>query len=121
MAMLAAVNAAAEPKRPDVQEALDPVKEAKINEIAGLPAQEVFQRLNTTEYQSDPALMYKAIYRSFHGRKTEALAFARNCLGSPLVESVDGRVVTRGREFNVARRIFETFPEEAVRPASGPL
>ena len=117
MALPTAMNAFGEtpgPKRPDVQVMLDAGREAKISGLAGLPLQEVFQQLTTAGYQSDQAMMYKAIYRSFHNRKSDALALARNYLSSPLIEMVGGRVITRVKEFNVARRIFETFPEEST-------
>ena len=103
-----------EPARPDVNKTFDAQKEARINEIAGLPVPEAFERLKTAEYLSNPDLMYKTISRAFSYRKKDTLTFARNYLRSPLTEVVGGRVISRLKEFTVAKRIFEIFPEDAT-------
>ena len=103
-----------EPARPNVNKVFDVQKEDRINELAGLTVQGAFERLKAIEYQTDTSLMYKAVNMAFHGRKSEALMLARSYMGLPLKEVVGDRVISSGRDFLVAKRIFETFPEDAT-------
>jgi hypothetical protein len=110
-----ALGAMREPARPHVDRIFDVQKEARINELAGLPAREAFERMKAVEYRSDKDLMYKAVNTAFHGRKSEAVMLARSYMGLPLTEVVGDRVILSGGEdFLVAKRIFETFPEDAA-------
>ena len=59
-------------------------------------------------------LTYKAIYIAYIDRKAEAISLAQVYLMSPLIEYVDGRQVSIVRDFNVAKKIFEVFPDEAT-------
>lgn len=103
-----------EPSRPKVDMMFDDRKEAGINKLAGLSAQEVFENLKNAEYLLNTDLMYKAIYKSFYSRKQAALNLAVRYLRSPLTEVIGGKPVSRLKDFTVAKRIFETFPEDAV-------
>jgi len=104
-----------EPKRPNVNKVFDAQKEERINELAGLPAREAFERLKALEYRADTSLMYKAVDTAFRSRKSEALMLAQSYTELPLTEVVGGRAISSGGEnFLVAKRIFETFPEDAA-------
>ena len=103
-----------EPSRPNVNRIFDAQKEAEINSLISLPAQEAFENLKDAEYLLNADLMYKAIYRSLSSRKQEALNVAAKYLRSPLTEVAGDRVISRLRDFTVAKRIFETFPEDAA-------
>jgi hypothetical protein len=103
-----------EPAKPDVSMKFNEEKEAKIAQISGLPIAEVFAQLKSDEFVAEPELMYKALHNAFSSRKTEALNFARNYLTSELTETVDGRKKGRVKDFNIARKVFETFPEEST-------
>ena len=103
-----------EPPRPNVNKMFDAGKEEGINGLTGLSAQEVFEKLKTAEYLLNTDLAYKAVYKSFVARKQEGLNLAVAYLRSPLKEVVGDRVVSRLRDFTAAKRIFETFPEDAA-------
>ena len=103
-----------EPARPNVNKMFDVQKEERINELAGLPVRGAFERMKAIEYLSDKDLMYKAVNKAFHNRKSEALMLARNYMGLPLTEVVGDKVISSGGDFLVAKRIFETFPEDAT-------
>jgi len=103
-----------QPARPDTGKKFSAEKEARVAQISGLSVGETFEQMKTEEFASEPELMYKALYKAFHFRKTEALNFARNYLTSELSEVVDGRKNGRVKGFNIARKIFEVFPEESI-------
>ena len=109
-----ALGATREPLRPNVNNVFDAQKEAKMSELAGLPAREAFERLKANEYKTDTSLMYKAVNKAFYNRKSEALMLARSYMGLPLTEIVGDRVISSGGDFLVAKRILETFPEDAA-------
>jgi len=103
-----------EPLRPNVNRMFDARQETEMNGLAGLSAPESFERLKKAEYLMNMDLMYKAVYKAFSFRKQEALNFSVMYLRSPLTEISGTTVVSRLREFTVAKRIFETFPEDAA-------
>jgi len=109
-----AKNSYSEPKKPDVSKKFDPEKEKKINDIAQLPMEEAFEEIKTDEFLSDPDLMYKAIDKAFSDRKADTVIYAANYLMSPLKNASDGKTSKRIKDFDAARRIFETFPEDAT-------
>lgn len=109
-----ASGAAGEPARPDAGGTFDAHIEAEIHGLRELPAQHVFDRLKTAGYLLNTRLMYKAISTSFSCRKQEGLNLAVRYLRLPLTEIEGDRVRSRLREFIVAKRIFETFPEDAT-------
>jgi hypothetical protein len=111
---ISAIGETSEPAKPDVSMKFSEEKEAKVAQISGLPIAEVFAQLKSDEFVAEPELMYKALHKAFSSRKAEALNFARNYLTSELAEAVDGRKNGRVKDFNIARKVFETFPEESI-------
>ena len=105
---------AAEIRRPDVNKMFGQTEEATIRSLRSQGPQEVFDRLKSSEFLANRDLAYKAVYVAFGHRRAQAFAHAENCLREPLVEVVEGRYVTRVREFNMAKKVFEVFPDEAV-------
>ena len=107
-------NAYKEPKKPNVNKIFGPDKEKRIDGIARLSLGKAFEEIKTDEFLSDPDLMYKAIYKAFSNRKPDILMFAANYLMSSLRNPSDGKTSNIIKDFDAARRIFETFPEDAT-------
>lgn len=105
---------AAEPQRPNINKTFSQEKEAKIKTLKSRTSKEVFDELKSSDFMTDRDSSYKAIYEAYRNRKAEALSLAQSYLMLPLIEFVDGRRVTRGRDFNTAKKIFEVFPDEAT-------
>jgi len=124
MAVLAAnplgpTTAAAAPvRRPDVAPVFTPAEEAKIAALATRGIPDAFTRLNDPAIRLKKEVAYLAVERAFGHRRTEALAYAERILEEPLIEVVEGRRVSRGEAFSVARKVFEVFPDEAAQRLS---
>jgi hypothetical protein len=102
------------PERPDVRKDLGVEKEQKINQLALMPVEKVIIMLTDDEFTMDRDLLYKAIYKAFDERKPEAMAYARQYLSSRLVQDRENYAAAQFREFNLAKRILEVFPDDAV-------
>ncbi len=109
-----ALGGITEPARPDVSRVFDNGTESRMAKLGDLPVGDAFEQLKSAEFIMDADLAHKAVYKAFAGRKREALERASAALRAPLREVMGGRVVSRLREFTVAKRIFETFPEDAA-------
>jgi hypothetical protein len=101
--------------RPLADQPLGADKEAKIDDIKGLSIKETFEKLKGVDFLNDDELLNRAIFRTFSHRKSETIDFATNYLKVPVIEFIDGQVVSRGDDFTVAKKIFEVFPEESTR------
>jgi hypothetical protein len=112
--VMVAAATAREPQKPDVNSPLDSGKEAKINELIGLPSSEAFDRLKGIDYFLSEELSDRAVYLTFKGRKEEAIALALDSLRLPVIEILRGKMVSRSADIRVARKIFEVFPDESV-------
>jgi len=104
---------AAEVQRPNVNKKFSQKKEAKVEALKSLKTKEAFDSLKDAEFLINSDLTYKAIHTAFNNRKTEALSLAESYLKSPLIEFVHGRRITHVRDFNIAKKIFEMFPDES--------
>jgi hypothetical protein len=104
-----------EPARPPADQTLGPDKETKIDDIRGLSIKETFEKLKDADFLNDDELLNRAVFRTFSHRKLEAIDFATNYLKAPVIEIIDGQVVSRGDDFSLAKKIFEVFPEESTR------
>jgi hypothetical protein len=105
---------AAEPQRPNIAKSFSPEKESKVQVLISRKTREAFDGLNDVEFLTNRDLTYKAIYSAFNNRRSEALSIAENYLKLSLVEFADGKRTTRVRNFNIAKKIFEVFPDEAT-------
>jgi hypothetical protein len=105
---------AGEPQRPNTNKTFSPEKEAKIQALKSLGTKEVFDKLKSSDFRINKDFTHKAVYIAYTNRRAEAISLAQNYLVLPLIEVVDGRRITRGPEFNTAKRIFEVFPKEAI-------
>jgi len=111
---LAVAATANVPLRPAVDTPLDNAKEATIDGMIGLSAEEVFERLKGMDFFLSEEFSARAVHRVFGNRKTEILARAMDVLKSPMMLVLQGRLVSRAADIGVARRIFEVFPDEAA-------
>ena len=116
--MVPFARAVSEPDMPRVDEILDADKEAKIYEVSGLSAENAFNRLKDIEFITNEAFLSKAAFRAFGNRKSEAIALAISILRLPAIEIAGDQMVSRYKAFYVARKIFEVFPDEAVKALS---
>jgi hypothetical protein len=107
---------AEEPKRPVVNKTLDSKKEAKILKVKNLQIEQAFNRLQEMDFLADNDLMNKAIYTSFKDRRNEAIAHSVGYLKEPGMQIIEGRMVCQGRDFYVAKKVLQMFPDEALQP-----
>jgi hypothetical protein len=105
---------AGEPQRPNIAKSFSPDKESKIQVLKSRKAREAFDGLNDVEFLTNRDLTYKAIHTAFNNRRAEALSIAENYLKLSLTEFADGKRITRVRKFNIAKKIFEVFPDEGA-------
>lgn len=105
---------AAEPRRPNVTKSFSPEKETKVQILKSRKIREAFDGLKDAEFLVNRDLTYKAIHTAFNSRRAEALSLAKSYLKSPVTEFVDGRRISHVRDFNIAKKIFEVFPDEAT-------
>jgi len=103
---------AAEPSKPVVDTVFNAEKEAKILELENLPLREAFERLQEGAYQIDKALLDKAIFTVFKDAKTEAIDLALDYVKLPVMRIIDGKVVYRDSEFDLAKEILHVFCDE---------
>jgi len=88
-------------------------KEARINEIAGLSIHGAFEQMRSAETMASPDALRELIAGVFGHRKTETLEYVKNYLRSSL-QAESGEISgKRVRDFNLAKRVLEAFPEDA--------
>ena len=114
LVFLNAVVGAEEPTRPAVDNTFDSKKEAKIQELTSLSIREAFNRLKGIDFFVNEDLLHKAIFSTFKYRRKEAIDFGINYLKLPVREIIDGKLVSRGDDFYVAKKILHVFPDGAV-------
>jgi hypothetical protein len=114
LADLIAFADVAEPQRPDVNLVFDADKESKINRVASLPLEEAVKQLKGPDFAVDDDMLHKAVFQSFRHRKKEAIALALNYVSAPVVKINGDKILSRGNDFYIARKILQVFPDEAV-------
>lgn len=112
LVFLNAVVGAEEPTRPAVDNTFDSKKEAKIQELTSLSIKEAFNRLKGIDFFVNKDLLHKAIFTAFKYRSKEARDFAINYLKLPVKEIIGGKLVSRGDDFYVAKKILHIFPDK---------
>ena len=94
----------------DAREAMvDPVKEAKIKQLNNLSTEDVFQNLKREDFFYDDEFLKKGINRAFKNRKKEVVRFAI----SHLQTGQKTRDVEEAKNFHVAKKILQMFPDES--------
>lgn len=105
---------AQEPQRPEVNPILDADREKKVREVADLSTQAAFERMKKNDFFLDNDLLHKSIFERFKNQRAKAIRFALQSLEKPQRESVGGKKIDRVRDFYVAKKILQVFPDEAV-------
>jgi hypothetical protein len=63
--------------------------------------------------------LQRSIYKVFGNRKKEAVDLALQKLKSPVIKTIDGKIVSRHADFYVAKKILEVFPDKAAERLPG--
>lgn len=103
-----------EPAPPVVDTPFDPETESEMDQLASMPIDQAFKQLANDQYFRDEKALYKAIFKAFKERKKEALDFAAGNLKFPVIEKREGKTVNKNYEFNIAKKMFEVFPDDAI-------
>lgn len=98
----------------DLQRMFDSGKEAKIDEIMGLPANEAFKQLKSTDFIIDVDYLNKAILKTFGQRKMEGINLAMYYISLPQKEIKNGKLIDRTDEHFIAKNILNLFPELSI-------
>jgi len=94
----------------DAREAMvDPVKDAKIKQLNNLSTDDVFQNLKREDFFYDDEFLKNGIIRAFKNRKKGAVRFAL----SHLKTGKKTRDVEEAKNFYVAKKILQMFPDES--------
>jgi hypothetical protein len=86
-----------------------PVKEAKLKQLDNLSTEDVFQNLKRADFFYDDEFLKKGISRAFKNRKGEAIRFAISYLKT----GQKTRDVEKAKDFHVAKKILQMFPDES--------
>jgi hypothetical protein len=114
ISMLCAPVYAAGPRRPSIDKIFSEEKERKIEELKSLDSKEVFDRLRKIDFMIDRDLTYKAIYSAYNHRRMDAISLAQRYLALPTMEVLENQREVNVRSFNIAKKIFEVFPDEST-------
>jgi hypothetical protein len=109
-----AIASGDEPKRPIVDLNLDSNKEDVIQDLVTLSVDEAFNQLRSGDFLYNEAFLHKAIFTAFNYRKKNAIEYTINYFKLPVSEMVEGKMVMRGHDFYVAKKILHIFPEEST-------
>lgn len=112
--MAAAAFGAEEPRKPVVDYPLDPDKEVKVQQLAGLKPKEAFERLKDIDLVTDEPALNKAIFTAFNQRKQRAIDIALEYLKLSRIGSDAERLMTRNTDLFVAKKIVQVFSDDAV-------
>jgi len=88
---------------------VDPGKEAKLQTLKNLSREDVFQNLKREDFFYDDEFLKNGIIRAFKNRKEVAVRFA---IGH-LITGKKTRDVEEAKNFHVAKKILQMFPDES--------
>ncbi|MFZ0451121.1 MAG: hypothetical protein WAL98_17930 [Desulfatiglandaceae bacterium] len=100
--------------RPKVNQVFAAPKEAKIAALGALSLPDSFKQLKDGNFTRDKAFLHKGIFSAFNQRKSSAVEYSTNILRRPVTETIDGKLINRGKDFYVAKKVMEVFPEESI-------
>jgi len=96
----------------DAREAMvDPVKDAKIQQLTNLSTEDVFQNLKGGDFVYDDEFLKRGIDRAFKNRKQKGVRFAINHIQT----GKKTKDIGEARNFHVAKKILQTFPDESQK------
>jgi hypothetical protein len=88
---------------------VDPIKEAKIQQLTNLSTEDVFQNLKREDFFYDDEFLKRGIDQAFKNRKEEAVRFAIGYIKT----GKKTRDVEKAKNFHVAKKILQMFPYES--------
>jgi hypothetical protein len=96
----------------DAREAVvDPVKDAKIQQLTNLSTEDVVQSLKRADFFYDDEFLKRGISRAFKNRKEKGVRFAISYIQTGK-KTTD---IEEARNFHVAKKILQTFPDESQK------
>lgn len=99
-----------EPTAARSDQALDPAKEEKVQELAGMTIPDVFTSLRDTEFLDEEAYLNKAIYTAFKHRSEQAVQFALGYVRSTELQNSP----TGTQDLYIAKQTLQTFPDQSL-------
>ena len=88
---------------------VDPVKEAKLQQLNNLSTENVFQKLKREDFFFDDEFLKRGINRAFKNRKKEVVLFAIDHIKT----GKKTRDVEKAKYFHVAKKVLQMFPDES--------
>lgn len=104
---------AQEPVRPDVSRMFDFDREAKINHLSNVSAEEAFNNLTSPEFMLNDDFLHKAVFKAFEFRKSDAIAIVVQTLRTAQHRAVKNTPETEDRLY-ISRKFLEIFPEDTT-------
>jgi len=101
------------PARPAVDQALDAKREAALGRLKSLSVKEAFAELKNGELPADKRFPGKGVSAAFGHRKKEAIELSIKNIRQPALKMKNGKLVSRSRDFHLARKVLHAFPEES--------
>lgn len=105
---------AQEPVRPAVDGVFDAQKEARIQSLVVHSIPECFEQFKQVDFFVNKPYLYKGIFTAFNQRRDQAVGYVVNILRRPVEEMIDGKLITRGKDLYIAKKVFEVFPDEST-------
>ncbi|OEU63864.1 MAG: hypothetical protein BBJ57_00695 [Desulfobacterales bacterium PC51MH44] len=105
---------AQEPVRPAVDGVFDPQKEARIESLVARFLPDCFEQFKQVDFFVNKPYLYKGIFTAFNQRRDQSIGYAVNILRRPVKEMIDGKLITRGKDLYIAKKVFEVFPDEST-------
>ncbi len=106
---------AQEPEKPVVDASISAAKEAKIDVLLGLSAEEVVQGLKDPDFLFDKEALYRAIFAALSGKEQEAITLALNKISSLDLNLRDVVQLQKEKDtLYVCKKILEVFADQAA-------
>lgn len=90
-------------------------QERNLRKLAAISLQDAFEELKKPEISASETVLDRGVSLAFAGNDEKAIAMAMNTLRSPRIQIADKKFVNRSDDFRIAKKIFQQFPDEAVK------
>ena len=105
---------AQEPVRPAVDGVFDLQKEAIIQSLVAHSLSDCFERFKQVDFFVNKPYLHKGIFTAFNQRRDQAVGYAVNILRRPVEKMIDGKLIARGKDLYIAKKVFEVFPDKST-------
>lgn len=103
---------AIEPVKPNTNLVFDYATEEKMNKIISLPSVDAFEKLKSLDFILNEDIFNNTVYRAFKYRKNEGINLAIKAITKKISKKGVSKIVDHIYELEIAKKIFEVFPEE---------